>query len=84
MITCSVLQPFAWEAREYLRKKLIGKEITHTSEYVAPGTGKEFGIVFLGKDNTAENVTESLIAEGLVEVRRSGLKNNRYSCYFLW
>lgn len=69
-------EPFAWEAREFLRKKLIGKEICFTVEYKAPGSGKEFGCVFLGKDTSAENVTESLISEGLVELKRSGLKAN--------
>jgi len=43
------LQPFAWEAREFVRKKLIGKEVCFTVEYKAPGSGKEFGCIFLGK-----------------------------------
>lgn len=29
-------------------------------------------------DTSAENVTESIVAEGLVEVRRGGLKPNEY------
>lgn len=44
-----VFQPFAWEAREYLRKKLIGKEVAFVIEYTVPGTGREYGCVYLGK-----------------------------------
>ncbi len=43
------LQPFAWESREFLRKKLIGKEVSFTVEYKAPGTGREYGCIYLGK-----------------------------------
>jgi len=67
-------EPFAWEAREYLRKKLIGKEVTFTVEYKVPGTGREYGVLYMGKDTSGENVTESLISEGLVDVRQSGIR----------
>jgi len=67
-------EPFAWEAREYLRKKLVGKEVAFTVEYKVPGSGREYGIIYIGKDATGENVTEALVAEGLVEVRRAGLR----------
>ncbi|KAK2184568.1 hypothetical protein NP493_260g03038 [Ridgeia piscesae] len=69
-------EPYAWEAREFLRKKMVGKEVCFTVEYKVPGSGREYGCIFLGKDITAENVTESIVAEGLVEVRRGGLKPN--------
>ena len=49
---CYLLQAWAWEAREYLRKKLVGKEVSFTVEYKVPGTGKEFGCVYLGKGNS--------------------------------
>ncbi|XP_022111973.1 staphylococcal nuclease domain-containing protein 1-like [Acanthaster planci] len=69
-------EPYAWEAREYLRKKLIGKEVHFTVEYSVPGSGRAYGCIYLptGKDQTPENVTESIVAEGLVEVRRGGIK----------
>ncbi|XP_071791896.1 staphylococcal nuclease domain-containing protein 1-like isoform X2 [Asterias amurensis] len=70
-------EPYAWEAREFLRKKLIGKDVKFTVEYTAPGSGRAYGCVFLpsAKDpNVMENVTESIVAEGLVEVRRGGIK----------
>ncbi|XP_050292881.1 staphylococcal nuclease domain-containing protein 1 isoform X2 [Anthonomus grandis grandis] len=67
-------EPWAWEAREYLRKKLIGKEILFTSEK-PPNSTREYGVVYLGKDiATGENITESLVSEGLVTVRREGVR----------
>jgi len=68
-------EPYAWEAREYLRKKVVGKEVCFTVEYKSP-TGKEFGCVYLGKDTSSESLTDGLVAEGLAEVRRGGLKPN--------
>ncbi|XP_069102098.1 staphylococcal nuclease domain-containing protein 1-like [Argopecten irradians] len=67
-------EPFAWEAREFLRKKLINKEVVFTVEYKVPGTGREYGCVYLGKDMSGENMTEQLVSEGLVEVRRGGVR----------
>lgn len=67
-------EPYAWEAREYLRKRLIGREVTFTVEYTVPGTNREYGCIYLGTDGNKENMTECLISEGLVEVRRGGLK----------
>ncbi|CAH1799685.1 unnamed protein product [Owenia fusiformis] len=77
-------EPWAWEAREFMRKKLIGKEVSFTIEYSPPGTSsrefgtasREYGCIYAGKDTTCENMTESMVAEGLVEVRRGGLKLN--------
>ncbi|RUS90599.1 hypothetical protein EGW08_001596 [Elysia chlorotica] len=69
-------EPWAWEAREFLRKKIIGKEVAFTVEYKVPGTGREYGVIYLGKDSTGENLTESLISEGLVDVRKTGLKSD--------
>ncbi|KAK6171496.1 hypothetical protein SNE40_019673 [Patella caerulea] len=69
-------EPWAWEAREFLRKKVIGKEVAFTVEYKAPGTGREYGCVYLGKDTSGENLTEAMIMEGFVEVRKMGLKSD--------
>ncbi|VEN51950.1 unnamed protein product [Callosobruchus maculatus] len=67
-------EPWAWEAREFLRKKLIGEEVYFIAEK-PPNAPREYGTVFLGKDfATAENITESLISEGLVSVRREGVR----------
>ncbi|XP_076336232.1 staphylococcal nuclease domain-containing protein 1-like [Tachypleus tridentatus] len=67
-------EPYAWEAREFLRKKLIRKEVCFTIEYKVPNSTREYGLVFIGKDTSDENVVESLVVEGLVEVRRAGVK----------
>ncbi|XP_066257957.1 staphylococcal nuclease domain-containing protein 1 isoform X2 [Euwallacea similis] len=62
-------EPWAWEAREFLRKKLVGEEILFTSEK-PPNTNREYGTVYLGK----ENITDSLVSEGLVTVRKEGVR----------
>uniref|UniRef100_T1J5F9 Staphylococcal nuclease domain-containing protein 1 n=1 Tax=Strigamia maritima TaxID=126957 RepID=T1J5F9_STRMM len=68
--------PFAWEAREYLRKKLIGKEVTYSLDKKIPGGTRDCGYVYLGGDITGENVAHALVAEGLVEVRKGGLRSS--------
>lgn len=63
-------EPWAWEAREFLRKKLIGEEVYFYSER-PPNATRDYGVIYLGPDpNTSQNVTELLVAEGLVSVRR--------------
>ncbi|CAB3384819.1 Hypothetical predicted protein [Cloeon dipterum] len=62
-------EPFAWEAREYLRKKLVGESVLFTLEK-PPNATREYGVIYLGKDvASGENVVESLVSEGLVSVR---------------
>uniref|UniRef100_A0A9J7XS31 Staphylococcal nuclease domain-containing protein n=1 Tax=Cyprinus carpio carpio TaxID=630221 RepID=A0A9J7XS31_CYPCA len=68
-------EPWAFQAREFLRKKVIGKEVCFTVENKTP-QGREYGIVFLGKDTSGENIAESLVAEGLATVRREGIRGN--------
>ncbi|XP_066928022.1 staphylococcal nuclease domain-containing protein 1-like [Clytia hemisphaerica] len=67
-------EPCAWECREYLRTRLIGKEVQFCIEYKVPGSGKEYGCIFYKRDGEWKNITEELVAEGLVEVRRGGIK----------
>nr|QBI71281.1 ebna2 binding protein P100 [Thermobia domestica] len=67
-------EPFAWEAREFLRKKIIGEEVLFTAER-PPSATRDYGCIYLGKDvNTAENITETLVSEGLVTVRRESIR----------
>lgn len=62
-------EPYAWESREFLRKKLVGKEVTFVVEYKVT-SGREFGTMYLGKDpENGENITEVMISEGLLSVR---------------
>uniref|UniRef100_A0A8C6NKQ8 Staphylococcal nuclease domain-containing protein 1 n=1 Tax=Nothobranchius furzeri TaxID=105023 RepID=A0A8C6NKQ8_NOTFU len=68
-------EPWAFQAREFLRKKLIGKEVCFTVE-IRTSLGREYGMVYLGKDTTGENIAESLVNEGLATVRREGIRGN--------
>lgn len=43
-----IFQPWAFPAREFLRKKLIGKEVCFTIENKTP-QGREYGMIYLGK-----------------------------------
>ena len=57
-----------------MRTRLIGKEVQFCIEYKVPGSGKEYGCIFYKGDGEWKNITEELVAEGLVEVRRGGIK----------
>lgn len=41
-------EPWAWEAREYLRTRLIGEEVWFTAEKPEKAT-REYGTIYLGK-----------------------------------
>lgn len=66
-------EPWAWEAREFLRKKLIGEEVYFIAER-PPNAARDYGVVYLGKDTNGENILISLVSEGLASVRREGNK----------
>ena len=67
----AVDEPYAFEAREYLRKKLVGQEISYTVDFQIPQSNRLMCTVNLGKDKeTSENIIESLVTEGLVELRQ--------------
>lgn len=69
-------EPYAWEAREFLRKKLVGEEVWFTAEK-PPNAVREYGCLYYGKDfNAAENITETLVSEGLVNVRKESARNS--------
>ncbi|XP_018789649.1 PREDICTED: staphylococcal nuclease domain-containing protein 1 [Bactrocera latifrons] len=65
-------EPWAWDSREFLRKKLIGEEVLFSFEKPA-NSNREYGFVWLGKDaESGENVVETMVREGYVTVRREG------------
>ena len=68
----ALMQPYAWNAREYLRKLLVGKEVKFVVEYKVPNSGREYGSVWVASDG--QNVTDKLLNEGLVEVRQVGAR----------
>lgn len=41
-------EPYAWEAREFLRRKLIGQDVTFATEKTV-NTARTYGTVWLGK-----------------------------------
>lgn len=67
-------EPYAWEAREYLRQRLVGQEVYFHAER-PPNANRDYGFICLGKDPaTSENIVESIVSEGLVSVRREGVR----------
>ena len=65
-------QPFAWAAREFLRKSVIGKRVTFRVESATP-TGREMGAANL-EDGTS--ITALLVSDHL-EHRGIGYMNKR-------
>ena len=74
----SVDEPYAFECREYLRKKLVGREISYTVDFQVPQSNRSMCSVYLGNDpESSENLIESLLSEGLVELRpQTGARAN--------
>lgn len=67
-------EPWAWEAREFLRQMLVGEEVYFQCERKSTGT-REYGVIYLGKDpNNLTNVTELSVSEGLLQVRRENTR----------
>lgn len=64
-------EPYAFETREFLRKKLVGRDICYTVDFQIPQSNRLMCTVYMGKDKeTGENIIESLLSEGLVELRQ--------------
>lgn len=64
-------EPYAWEAREFLRKKLIGQYVLFTTpKEKAANQTRDYGTLFFDPPNgPRENINELLVKEGLVTVR---------------
>nr|CAB3484404.1 unnamed protein product [Digitaria exilis] len=63
-------EPFAWDSREFLRKLCIGKDVRFKVDYIIPGTGREFGTVYLDDKNVAGLV----VSQGFAKVKKQGNK----------
>jgi len=63
-------EPYAWEAREFLRKMLVGKPILG---HVVHTANREYGVLLVGATGndpeTGEDVAIKLVDEGLAKVR---------------
>jgi len=68
-------EPFGWEAREFLRKKVVGKEVLFLEETTMPT--RSYGTVYLPPDPSikditqCENITKTMISEGFLRVRET-------------
>ncbi|KAF9914354.1 hypothetical protein BX616_008467 [Lobosporangium transversale] len=58
-------EPFAFAARDFLRKLLVGKEVMFRVDYTVPSTGREYGSIYLNQ----ENVAFTLVREGWATIR---------------
>lgn len=56
-------EPWAWHAREFLRRKVIGQQVTFL--IVQQTDGREYGMVRLGQ----EDLAQALVAAGWAEVK---------------
>ncbi|KAK5582502.1 hypothetical protein RB653_004087 [Dictyostelium firmibasis] len=61
--------PFAWESREFLRSKCIGKKVQFFTDYTAP-TGKKFISVYL-VDDLENSLNKQMIEAGWASLYRS-------------
>ena len=59
-------QPFAWPAREFVRTKIVGKQVTFEIEDHVASIGKTFGNIFVN----GENLAAMIVAAGWAKVRR--------------
>uniref|UniRef100_A0A8R1HJY3 Staphylococcal nuclease domain-containing protein 1 n=1 Tax=Caenorhabditis japonica TaxID=281687 RepID=A0A8R1HJY3_CAEJA len=64
-------EPYAWESREFLRKKIVGQFVTFVRDFTAT-SGRDHGHVYLGGTSPADagNVAETSVAAGFLEVRQ--------------
>jgi len=63
----TVDEPLAWEAREFLRKMVVGKNVLG---HVVHTANREYGVLLLGDNpETATDVAVKLVEEGLAKVR---------------
>jgi len=84
--------PYAVEAKDFLRQKAIGKQISVTVEYMRdmPAGGpleegqtvkRPFATMIVGKGTKAKNLAEQLVAEGMAQVVRHRQDEERSAHY---
>ncbi|KAG2208754.1 hypothetical protein INT47_007853 [Mucor saturninus] len=62
-------EPFGYAAREFLRKLVVGKEVSFVSDYTVPTTQREYGSLYLPN---GDNVAELGVKAGWLKVREGG------------
>jgi staphylococcal nuclease domain-containing protein 1 len=64
-------EPLSWEAREFVRERIVGKEVRMRTEYTLPASGRELPCVSIFVDESSEqSINELLVAAGLAELNR--------------
>ncbi|VDD75671.1 unnamed protein product [Mesocestoides corti] len=64
-------EAFGWMAREFVRAKVVGKEICYAVESeVSPD--RVFGSIFLRQPGGVQNLAYLLVSEGLAKVKKGG------------
>ena len=59
-------EPWAFEARDALRKLVVGKHVQFQVLYTIPNTKREYGVVFL---NDGRRLPEMMVEEGWIKLR---------------
>lgn len=67
-------EAWAFEAREFLRKKCVGKLVSFQVEYKNATTGRDYGSVFLD----GENIGEAILREGLAKFKAQKKESDEY------
>lgn len=60
--------PFAWAAREWLRNRVIAKEVSFSVDYANP-QGRQFGTVLLNENGGVTDVGLAVVSEGWAHVQ---------------
>jgi len=65
-------EPYALQSRDYLRKLLVGKEVTYEIDYTTNTNKRDFGSISIPKVIEGEtNITRIMVKRGLVKVRKN-------------
>eukprot|EP00288_Rhodomonas_lens_P017705 CAMPEP_0177709398 /NCGR_PEP_ID=MMETSP0484_2-20121128/10781_1 /TAXON_ID=354590 /ORGANISM="Rhodomonas lens, Strain RHODO" /LENGTH=894 /DNA_ID=CAMNT_0019221011 /DNA_START=35 /DNA_END=2719 /DNA_ORIENTATION=+ len=78
-------EAWAWEAREFLRSRLIGRKVTVGIDYIRPlpnSTTGETERVFASVSEGANNVAVALVANGLATVMKHRQDDQDRSLYY--
>jgi len=70
-------EPFALQSRDYLRKLLVGKEVSYEIDYTTTTNRRDFGSISIPKVIEGEtNITRIMVKKGLLKVRKNDRNNS--------
>uniref|UniRef100_A0AC35TVF8 Staphylococcal nuclease domain-containing protein n=1 Tax=Rhabditophanes sp. KR3021 TaxID=114890 RepID=A0AC35TVF8_9BILA len=63
-------EPFAWESREFMRKRIVGSRVFFVRDYTG-SNGREFGQIYFGSESleNCQNISELALQAGLLEFK---------------